>query len=81
MLSLVKMIQQQQHLDNMEAHQERVITEKKELDIKIKGLQKFVEAENFTTIVPVMEEQRDLREQLRIMVNYTQVLSSRINRF
>ena len=62
-------------------HQLRVVEEKKELDIKIKNLQVFVE-DRLGFISKVSEaEEGDLKHQLHTMYRYSQILKSRINRF
>mgnify|MGYP000325991106 CR=1 FL=1 len=61
-------------------YQKRVLQEKKELDLKIKNLQSFMETNE---IFPTLNEfeKRDLGEQLNVMRHYSLVLQSRINRF
>lgn len=62
-------------------HQLRVVEEKKELDIKIKNLQVFME-DKLGLISKVSEaEKRDLNDQLLTMYTYSQILKIRINRF
>ena len=80
MLSLTKMTQLLQHLDNMKDYQVRVIKEKEELDIKIKALQKFIESKDFVDIGK-LNEQISLREQLKVMNQYSEILKTRINRY
>lgn len=63
----------------MEQYQLRVIEEKEELDIKIKGLQNFIESDKFDNLPN--PEKRDMEKQLTHMRVYTNVLQSRINRF
>lgn len=65
----------------MEAYQQRVVEEKKELDTKIKNLQLFIESEGFEEKVPNEFEQDDLVQQIEIMSHYSLILQSRINRF
>lgn len=81
MLSLTKMTQQQQHLNNMEPHQLRVVEEKKELDLKIKNLQIFSEEAGEIWQSLSINEKEDLKEQLKHMQVYTHILQKRINRF
>ncbi len=61
-------------------HQQRVVDEKTELDLKIKNLQNFIETNSIyeTLIDP---EKRDLKEQLTLMLHYSLILGRRINRF
>lgn len=75
----MKVMQQQKNSDSMKPHQERTVKEKEELDVKILGLQKFTEGETVKSLSS--EEQRDLRRQLDVMYDYSQILKKRINRF
>lgn len=61
-------------------HQQRIVDEKTELDLKIKNLQNFIETNGIyeTLIEP---EKRDLKEQLSLMMHYSLILGRRINRF
>lgn len=64
----------------LQPHQQRVVEEKKELDVKIKALQTFIERnEMFYNMSP--EEMSDMRRQLCTMETYSQILQRRINRF
>lgn len=65
----------------LEPHQVRVVEEKEELDRKIYNLQKFIEdlTGRFTGLHP--DEQTDMRNQLRTMEHYSDLLRRRINRF
>ncbi len=58
---------------------ERLEEEKKELDIKIKKLQQFIES---STLFPTLkiEEQSDLKSQLGVMNEYSNILKRRLNR-
>lgn len=64
----------------MEDYKKRVIEEKKELDIKVSALQKFIES-NATFKTLNNYEQRDLRNQHGAMEEYSTILQRRINRF
>jgi len=70
-----------QHLDNMEDFQQRVVTEKEELDIKIKALQNFIEKGGEIWQTLEYYEQEDLKSQLKHMQVYSHILQKRINRF
>lgn len=63
----------------MQAFQERVVEEKKELDIKIGKLEEFTESESFG-IVPDDERLRMTR-QLDCMKKYGLILGERIAAF
>lgn len=63
----------------MQAHQERVITEKTDLDGKIERLTAFTSQETFK-LIPV-EEQERMTRQLGIMRQYSGVLAERIAAF
>ena len=63
----------------MAPHQERVVTEKSELDMKIAKLTPFLDNEMFKTLPT--DEQSRLSRQLSIMQNYSQVLGERIAAF
>lgn len=62
-------------------HQLRVVEEKKELDIKIKNLQVFLEDKSGFISKVSEEEEGDLRHQLHLMYKYSEILKKRINRF
>lgn len=64
----------------MEQHQQRVVDEQKELDIKIKGLQRFIEGGDVFDKLPKAERE-DMMKQLNHMRVYTSILTRRINRF
>jgi hypothetical protein len=56
--------------------QERVVSEKKELDLKRKGLSEFLDGEVFSGL-PVKEQGLLLR-QFTVMTAYSQILRDRI---
>lgn len=62
-------------------HQQRVVDEKRELDQKIKDLQKFIEGEGTVYMSLSNAERIDLTEQYHNMLNYSEILFRRINRF
>ena len=64
----------------LQPHQQRVVEEKKELDIKIKALQTFIERNEMFYFTST-EEKSDMRRQLHTMETYSQILQRRINRF
>ena len=63
----------------MEEFQQRMIDEKKELDIKIVSLKDFIDTDKFINLYIV--ERRRLTYQLRIMRAYSGVLDDRIKAF
>lgn len=63
----------------MEAHQERVVTEKKELDEKLSKLTVFLKGDLFTTL-PQNEQER-LMQQAEVMGRYSEILGERIAAF
>jgi len=63
----------------MEAYQERVVLEKKELDDKISKLSPFIGSEKFSSVKE--EEANRLRNQLSIMIDYSNILGERIDNF
>lgn len=64
----------------MKPYQQRVVDEKQELDIKIKGLDRFVYFSNAYAGLTA-EEQDQLCRQLDHMVSYSKVLGERIAAF
>lgn len=66
-------------MENLQPHQQRVVTEKEELDEKISKLTPFLDSKIFQTLNPA--EQGRLRVQLAIMDSYSQVLGQRIDNF
>lgn len=63
----------------MEAYQHRVVEEKTQLDDRISRLDPFVRSETFKGL-PLVEQER-LILQLRLMKEYSDVLSARIAAF
>ena len=63
----------------MQAHQERVVVEKSELDEKIEKLDAFRAGTIFPTLPE--EEQERLNKQLSFMRSYSGVLADRIAAF
>lgn len=64
----------------MEAHQQRVVDEKTELDDKIMKLRVFIGSNPIFFNLPV-EDQGLLEEQLYFMERYSKILGFRIKRF
>lgn len=64
----------------MEAYQERVVEEKQDLDGKIQRLENFVNSKNFPETVEAGERTR-LLHQLNVMLEYSSILSDRIENF
>lgn len=62
-------------------YQKRIVIEKKELDLKIKNLQSFIEGDSIDFNNCSDSEKSDLKQQLLIMYRYSQILKTRINRF
>ena len=60
-------------------HQERVVTEKKELDEKLSKLNSFFESKTFATLDPA--ECDRLRSQASVMQEYSDILGARIESF
>ena len=64
----------------MQPHEERVVTEKNELDDKLVKLQDFIETNKIFQLLP--KEDKELLERQEVhMSDYSQVLSERIARF
>ena len=63
----------------MQPHQERVVTEKKELDEKIDKLKVFLLGETFSTLPE--DEQMRLIDQKNVMQQYSEILRARIAAF
>jgi len=63
----------------MQAHQERVVNEKKELDEKREKLGTFIEGKIFQTLSP--EERNRLERQAIAMTTYSTILGERIAAF
>lgn len=64
----------------MMPHQERVVTEKKELDEKLEKLGIFIDC-NPTFGVLLDEDQKLMRDQRAAMKEYSKILGQRIERF
>lgn len=63
----------------LQAHQQRVVEEKKELDEKLNKLNSFISSQFF---LPINEDEKDrLKQQARIMHDYSNILKERINAF
>jgi hypothetical protein len=65
---------------NMQAHQERVVAELKDLTVKREKLGAFLAGNPNLASVP-KDEQARLRRQFDIMVSYEGVLQERIDHF
>lgn len=63
----------------LEPHQQRVVKEKEELDIKIKSLIAFIPTAIFMKLDPA--EQNRLKRQLTLMQDLSDVLRERIEAF
>jgi hypothetical protein len=64
----------------LQPHQQRVVTEKEELDKKAKALSNFIGLNPvFETIDPA--EQERLKRQNDVMWQYSEILGERINAF
>ena len=63
----------------MQPHQERVVTEKDELDTKIEKLSSFISSDVYSTLTEA--EQSRLGRQLGLMQQYSDVLGERIAAF
>ena len=63
----------------MQPHEERVVTEKQELDTKIEKLISFIETSKFNELND--ENKELLKFQLESMENYSRVLGMRIALF
>jgi len=64
----------------MQPHQERVVTEKKELDEKLNKLKTFI-TENPTFKTLPEGERRRLNRQWDVMLEYSNILAARIEAF
>ena len=64
----------------MKQHQQRVVTEKKELDIKLEALVKFIEESLVFAGLPAPEQERLVRQRW-FMNGYSNVLGERIAEF
>lgn len=63
----------------MQAYQERVVAEKRELDERGDKLDQFILSDRFGTL-PTAEQER-MKRQLEIMGKYSEVLGERIAAF
>lgn len=63
----------------MQPHQQRVIEEKTELDMRLGRLREFLGSERFAALDK--DEQKRLLRQDRYMADYSQVLGERIEAF
>ena len=63
----------------MEAHQERVVQEKSELDAKLEKLQSFFQTDTFDQLDT--SEQDRLIRQSKVMKEYSAILQERISAF
>jgi hypothetical protein len=61
-------------------HQQRVIDEKTELDIKAAALSKFIDGSPIFTAIDRAEQDR-LKEQREVMWRYSEILGARISAF
>lgn len=63
----------------LQPHQQRVVDEKAELDVKLEALRAFLRGSLFETLN--VSERSRLRKQAEIMNQYSQVLAQRIAHF
>lgn len=61
-------------------HQQRVVTERDELNVKLDALNKFIRENPVFSTLP-LEDQNDLMKQFNLMWGYRDILDSRITRF
>jgi hypothetical protein len=64
---------------NLQPHEQRVVDERNELIEKITKLHAFFKTEIFNNLPE--KDQNLLEEQVQIMMNYSDILLKRINRF
>lgn len=64
----------------MQAHQQRVVDEKTELDTKAKALSEFIGGDSMFVTLDALEQTR-LREQNEVMWQYSEILGARIAAF
>jgi hypothetical protein len=64
----------------MEPHQQRVVDELKELEVKRSKLGKFIQENKMFKTLPAAEKER-LRRQFSIIMQYEEVLTERIRAF
>jgi hypothetical protein len=60
-------------------YQERVVQEKKDLDVKIEALKTFIEGDAFHEVEE--DEQKRMLDQLEAMDTYSEILGDRIDNF
>lgn len=65
---------------SVQPHQQRVIDEKCQLDVKVQALRKFIDENQMFSRLP-MDEQSRMRRQLDAMVQYSGILGERIECF
>jgi hypothetical protein len=65
----------------LQPHQQRVVTEKTELNEKLTKLSAFISSDSFRTIVKDHAERNRLIKQEQIMKEYSEVLTDRIKAF
>ena len=63
----------------MEQYQQRVVKEKEELDEKVSKLQAFIGSERFNSVEA--DEANRMRNQLPVMMDYSNILGERITNF
>ncbi len=61
-------------------HQQRVVDEKRELDVKLDALRMFIFHNEVFNTLPA-EDQQLLRDQRMVMSSYSHILCMRIDRF
>jgi len=64
----------------MQEYQQRVVTEKEELDVKAKALSEFIGNNKAFDLIE-SEEQERMKEQCEIMWQYSEILGARIAAF
>lgn len=65
----------------MEAWQERVVSERSELNTKLSALSAFISRQNPAFVSLSAEDQDILRRQRDAMLEYSDILAERIERF
>lgn len=64
----------------LKPHQQRVVEEKAELDIKATALSKFIGESSIFPTIDTAEQER-LKEQCEVMWKYSEILGARIAAF
>jgi len=64
----------------MQPHQQRVVDEKSELDVKAKALSDFIGNSDIFTTLDAAEQER-MKEQCEVMWQYSEILGQRIAAF